>query len=201
VTALKAYLDSTFLISYLWWLKATPPPAGREVAALARAIEAKAFDPVISRFSLMEVADHFSDYQFLLLLIRDGYGYREFSRRKKHYALPSDAENKVKEPVRELETSPLLSVVTIERWGAKAFSDIETLARGYVGIVDVIHLQVATDVKCDYLVTGDEDFRRRVGDLASAGTIDIPTKVVSPKQFLQLGEIRKALRSSDRGSN
>jgi predicted nucleic acid-binding protein len=192
VISLKAYLDSNILISYLWWWKSDLKSQQRPVAALAQAIESKTFEPIISEFSLMEVSHHFSDYHFLRLMIEDGYSYKQLPQQRLDYSLSKDQEDAVTEVLQELENNPLFSVVSIEKWEQSAFESVKSYTKGYVEIVDAIHLQVAVDAECDYLITGDKAFRRRVEALVSAGKTEIVPKVVTLETFLQLDGIKPA---------
>ena len=156
---------------------------------MAKAMKTEVFEPVISRFCLMEVAIHFRDYQISRLLVKDGFGYRQFSRKRKEYTLPRRTELGIRALVREFEQNNLFSVVTVTGWNEKAYSDIELYVEGYVDLVDAFHLQAAVTAGCDYLVTGDEEFKQRVDKMVSIGKIRIPTKMIYLRDFLRLPEI------------
>jgi predicted nucleic acid-binding protein len=181
---LKGYLDSNVLINYLWWSKAARKPPSKEAGAMASAIEAGEFEPVVSRFCIMEVAGHFRDYEILKLLVRDGFGYRYFSQRKKNYVLPRSTERRLRKLVQVLENDRLFSVVTVERWREKAYTDIEQFVEGYVDLPDAFHLQAASTAGCDYFITGDEELRQRAKAIIEKRTTSLSLEMVTPKEFL-----------------
>jgi len=193
---LKRYLDSNVLINYIWWSKSANKPPGRDAAGMARAIETGAFEPVISRFCLMEVAGHFRDYEILKLLIRDGFGYRYFSQRRKDYVLPLTSERRLRRLVRVLEDDRLFSVVTITSWKEKAYAQIESYVAGYVDLPDAFHLQAASTAKCDYFITGDDELRQRVKAMVARATTDPQVQMVSPNEFLRIDEVKARLNGA-----
>jgi len=197
---LKGYLDSNVLINYIWWSKSRSKPPGRVAAGMATAIETGVFDPVISSFCIMEVASHFRDYEILKLLIRDGFGYRYFSQKRKNYSLPIATERRLRRLVKVLEDDQLFSVVTVTRWRDKAYSDIEQYVAGYVDLPDAFHLQAAATARCDYFITGDDELRQRANAMIESGATNLELKVASPKEFLNLPELNLGPDGPSRGS-
>jgi predicted nucleic acid-binding protein len=182
---LKGYLDSNVLINYLWWSKSRTRPPGKEAEKMAQAIEAGAFDPVISRFCIMEVAGHFRDYEILKLMIRDGFGYRYLSQRRKNYELSRAMEGRLRRLIRVLEDDRYFSVIAVKTWGEKAYSDIERYVAGYVDLPDAFHLQAASTAQCDFFITGDEELRDRVKAMVKREPSSLSFAIVSPSEFLR----------------
>lgn len=185
---MKAYLDSNILIDYVWSniLTKTPKRKNNSVFNLFNAVDNELFEPVISNFSLMEVARHLKDYFLLLKVIKDGFGYREFSRVKINYSVDPRNEKKVDNIIKDLEQDERFSYLKVTNLEPAAFGNIELYIAGYIDFIDAFHLQIALSENCDFLLTKDEEFRSRYVTLTERGLLKIQTKVSRIDEFLQL---------------
>lgn len=183
---MRAYLDTNILIDYIWWSKfANNPIKEKKTVTLLKNVEKGIFNPIISNFSLIEMANHFRDYFLLRYVIEDGYSYRELHGRKINYRLAPTEEQKIQEILNEFENNESFTIVKVTGWRKKAFSDIELFIKNYIELIDAFHLQVARSLNCKYLITKDEEFRKWVKEMEEQNPKIIKTAVVSVEEFIK----------------
>lgn len=185
---MKAYLDSNILIDYVWTNEFTEKrrrPNG-EIARMFRSIDKEEFEPIISNFSLMELAKHLRDYFLLMSMIRDGFSYREFSRERVNYSIDVTEEEKVDSIVADLESHEKFTFLKVTNLEPAAIEKIECYIKRDIDLIDAFHLQIALTAECECLVTKDNDFRVKASQLAKGGSQSMKIKVLNVAEFMQL---------------
>lgn len=186
---MKVYLDTNVIIAYLW--NAYQKNGKKSVSfTLVNQGSMGKFEIFISFYTLMEIHEHFNDYHLQQNAIKDGFGYREFSKVRREYFLNNEQLLSVSELIKGLRTNPYLNYIEPETMTERFLQIVMEYVKGYIDFVDAMHLRTAIDTKCDFFVTNDGELRKRAQELICSHIITEKIKITSAKGFL------KALRSS-----
>ena len=184
---LRAYIDSNILIAYFWShyfgsdLRKTA-----EIALIEKAF-AKEYELVLSTFSMVELYEHFRDYYLLDKTIKQGYGFREFSRfRNEHdLTLTSTEEMRLSGIFDDFENHDGVEMYEVEKITDKFFISLWDCIRGNIDFYDAIQVLTAIDLKCDYFVTSDKGIRKHYEELARKHIIDNSMRMATVSGFLK----------------
>jgi len=192
---LKAYLDTNVLIDYVWSAFFSEEEEKKSPSyTLVNKGSMGEYEILISFYTLMEIYQHFTDYYLQQNAIKDGFGFREFSRVRRNYVLDEDQMKTISELVENLRTNEYLNYIEPETMTEGFFKTTMEYVRGYLDFVDAIHLRTAIDTKCDYFVTKDGELRKRAQKLMDEGVITEPIKITTVSGFLKI--LRKKENSS-----
>jgi len=183
----KAYIDTNILIDYCW---ATFFSEGKSRKSKSVTLVNKGamglFDMHISFYTLMELSNHFTQYFLEQKAIKSGYSYPESFRQRVKFELDELERKTISELVEKLRSSEYLTYIDVEKMQDKFFPVIKQYIDGYVEFVDAYHLRTAIEVGCNYIITKDSGFRKRVQALINKGIIKEPIKITSLSGFLKL---------------
>lgn len=184
---IKAYIDTNILIDYCWATFFSEKSSRKSKSVLLVNKGAMGlFDMHISFYTLMELANHFTQYFLEQKAIKSGYSYPESFRQRDKFELNEVERKTVSELVERLRNSEYLTYIDVEKMQDKFFPIIKQYIDGYVEFADAYHLRTAIEVECDYIVTKDSGFRKRVQALIKKGIIKEPMKITSPSGFLRI---------------
>jgi len=193
---IKAYIDTNILIDYCWATFFSEKSSRKSKSVLLVNKGAMGlFDMHISFYTLMELANHFTQYFLEQKAIKSGYSYPESFRQRNRFELDELERKTISELVEKLRNSGYLTYIDVEKIQDKLFPVIKQYIDGYVEFIDAYHLRTAIEVGCNCIVTKDSGFRKRVQALIKKGTIKEPIKITSVSGFLKiLTEKKKASR-------
>ena len=184
---MKAYLDTNVLIDYVWSAFFSEEEEKKSPSyTLVNKGSMGEYEIFISFYTLMEIHQHFSDYYLQQNAIKDGFGFREFSRVRRNYVLDENQMRTVSELVEILRTNKYLNYVEPETMTEGFFKVIMKYVRGYLDFVDATHLRTAIDTKCDFFITKDGELRKRAQKLIDESVITETIKISSVSGFLEI---------------
>ena len=193
---IKAYIDTNILIDYCWAKFFSEGKSRKSKSVLLVNKGAMGlFDMHISFYTLMELSNHFTQYFLEQKAIKSGYSYPESFRQRAKFELDELERKTISELVEELRNSKYLTYIDVEKMQEKFFPVIKQYLDGYIEFADAYHLRTAIEVNCDYIVTKDSGFRKRVQALINKRTIKEPIKITSVSGFL------KILREKEKASH
>jgi len=191
---MKAYLDTNILIDYVYSAFFSEEKEKKSKSfTLVNKGSMGEYEIFISFYTLVEIHQHFTDFFLQRNAIRDGFGFRDFHRVRRNYVLTEDQIKTVSELVEILRENEYLNYINPETMTEDFFNIVMDYVRGYVDIIDAIHLRTAIDTKCDYFVTKDGELRKRAQELINDKTIKDPIKIASVSGFL--GILKRKKRS------
>ena len=184
---MKAYLDTNVLIDYVWSAFFSEEEEKKSPSyTLVNKGSMGEYEIFISFYTLMEIHQHFSDYYLQQNAIKDGFGFREFSRVRRNYVLDENQMRTVSELVEILRTNKYLNYVEPETMTEGFFKVIMKYVRGYLDFVDATHLRTAIDTKSDFFITKDGELRKRAQKLIDESVITETIKISSVSGFLEI---------------
>jgi len=184
---MKAYLDTNILVDYVWSAFFSEEKEKKSPSyTLINKGSMGEYEIFISFYTLMEIHQHFTDYYLQQNAIKDGFGFREFSRVRRNYVLEENQLKTVSELVENLRENEYLNYIEPEMMTEGFFKTIIGYVRGYMDFLDAIHLRTAIDTKCDYFLTKDGELRKRAQDLIDKDIITESLKISSVSGFLKI---------------
>lgn len=184
---ITAYTDTNILIDYCWATFFSEGSAKKSKAVILVDKGAQGlFDMHISFYTLVELSNHFRHYYLEQKAIKHGYSYPDCISKRTSFELSESERKTISELVEKLRNSEYLTYIEVEKMHEKFFPVIKKYLEGYIEFVDAYHLRTAIEVGCDYIVTRDSGFRKRVQALISDGVITEPIKITSPSGFLEI---------------
>lgn len=181
-----AYLDSNVVIDFCWDIRFGENKHSRKnVYKLFEMGAGGDFEGYVSTFTFIEINLHFTEYYFLQKHISEGFGFRELSRERRKYRLKEEEKKEIKEMIKWLRNDMGLNIIDVKEITASSLKYVQKYIDNGMGFIDALHLQVALETGCNYLVTKDGDFRKRTQDLVSNNQLIEDIKPITISGFLK----------------
>lgn len=185
----KCYLDTNIFIEYLLRQLKNKNNNTDCCKIINKGINGD-FNIYLSDYTLIEIAEHFTDYYLTLKCLEDGYGHREYRNHRKDYSLDDNETEIITSMIEALRTNTHISYIETEEIKGDYYKVIMSYVKEYIDFIDALHLRTAIDVNCDYFVTRDGELRKRAQNLISSKIIEYPIRICTPSSFLK--EIKKS---------
>jgi predicted nucleic acid-binding protein len=179
----KLFLDSNIIIDYCWgkYFSDDNKHQGYGFRVFQIGLDGK-YSILISNFNLIEVFEHFRDYFKLNRIIKSGFSHREFIRERSKISITEEEEDQIDTMLTEIEEDTRLNFIKYAKFGENFISNIIKYVKYEIDFFDAIHLQMAIDNNCDYIITKDGPFRKNSDIMMKRLFGKAVIKTIAPKK-------------------
>jgi len=185
----KVYVDTNILIDYCWWkyFSESETKKSNSVIAIQKGFDNNSnYEIYISNYTLIEIANHFRDWFLLKKVTSSGFSYKDFSKEKHKFSLSEEELSLIDKITTDLEEHPNINFIKVDNMGKEFLDKVMVYIKNYVDFFDAIHLRIALDTKCTYLLTKDSPFRKRIQELINNKLIENQLQPITLSGLLQL---------------
>jgi predicted nucleic acid-binding protein len=181
---IKSYLDTNIFIEYLLREMKKKNTDTDCCKIIKKGIKGD-FTIYLSDYTLIEIAQFFTDYFLAIRCLEDGYGHREFNIMRRNYTLNDEETEIITSMIETLRTSSYMSYIETEEIKGDYYKIIMSYVKEYLEFIDALHLRTAIDVNCDYFITRDGELRKRAQSIIDRKIIEYPINISTPSSFLK----------------
>lgn len=183
---MRVYFDACVWIDYGWGIFNKTGKIKPRTQQLINCIQKEKIEVILSIFLISEISAHFSDWILMQKAIKDGFGYREFSKIKKNYELTYRDKTKIENLTKKIFELSWITNAEIKTFDKMHFDALQALTWDYsLDTVDAIHAIIAKDVGCEFLITKDEDLISHMNEFLKSVN-DKTYRVVRPEHFIDI---------------
>ncbi|MFH0936931.1 MAG: hypothetical protein V1808_01405 [Candidatus Daviesbacteria bacterium] len=165
----KIYLDSNIWIQYLWVEQVSfcdefnKDNKDRERSyKFVKGLTEKSIPVISSLFINAEISGYFRDYLRFRKSLTLGFDFTNSHKYKQHFRLLANEKKEINSYLEHLANLSYVEVVKLKGLDATSLDFFEIATCEYeLEYMDTIHLIVAMSEGCEYLITGDKDFRNK----------------------------------------
>lgn len=182
---MKIYFDSNIWIDYAWGIINGTGRRKKYLKELVNSIGKKKIKVISSLFLNTEISAHFRDWFLLRKIIRDGFSFREFARKKREYNLNERERQKINKVIQNITKLSWVKFVELRELDRGSLDVFELLTLHYsIDAIDAFHNIIAANENCRFLVTKDEDMRDKMNWFSKDIEFQDKFWVCGPKEFL-----------------